>query len=400
MNCIVLGVTGGIAAYKAVDLARQLVLRGFEVKTIMTEHATRLIGPATFRAITGNPVARSMFADEGEPMQHISLAREADLIIVAPATANIIAKMANGLADDLLSTMLLATRAPIMVAPAMNLEMWRHAATRANLEVLRTRGVRIVGPESGFLACGEEGEGRMTEPDLILEAALDILGITASMEGRTVLVTAGGTREPIDPVRYIGNRSSGKMGYALAAAARRMGARVILVSGPTYLQAPQGVEVIAVETAEEMWREVMAREEDCDVVIMAAAVADFSPQARKSEKIKKDGREGLTLECRPTRDILRDLGQKNRPERVLVGFAAETGKPVENAVHKLHAKGADMIVANDVSTLGSGFDSDFNKATMVYGDGRVIDLDLMPKIELAARIWDAVIALLEAGETR
>ncbi len=395
MNCIVVGVTGGIAAYKAVELARQFVLHACDVKVIMTENAARFVGPATFRAITGNPVSTSMFAEASAAMQHITLAREADLVVVAPATANVIAKMANGLADDLLSTTLLATRAPVMVAPAMNLEMYRHAATRANLDLLKSRGVYMVGPESGSLACGEEGEGRMAEPGLILEKALEILGCRARLGGRRVLVTAGSTREPIDPVRYITNRSSGKMGYALAATAAHMGAQVTLVSGPTSLEPPRGLEVIAVETAEEIWREVMAREEECDVVVMAAAVADFTPPTRKAEKIKKDKRNGLTLELVPTRDILRELGEKKREGQVLVGFAAETGKLVERAREKLRAKGADIIVANDVTTCGSGFASDNNKAVLVYGDGKVVELDLMPKLELAVYIWDAVVALME-----
>lgn len=395
MQCIVVGVTGGIAAYKAVDLARQFILRGFDVKVVMTEHATHLVGPATFRAITGNPVSVSMFAEGGAPIQHISLARDADLVVVAPATANIIAKMANGLADDLLSTTLLATRAPVLVAPAMNLEMYRHTATRANLELLRGRGVHIVGPESGSLACGEEGEGRMMEPARIVDASLEILGQTLRMTGRKVLVTAGGTREPVDPVRYIGNRSSGKMGYALAEAARRMGAQVTLVSGPVSIDPPRGVELIRVETAGDMWREVLGKQKDCDVVVMAAAVADFTPASSRDEKIKKKGREGLTLELEPTKDILGDLGKNKRPGQVLVGFAAETEGLLENAGRKLREKGADLMVANDVSIPGSGFDSENNKAALVFPDGRVIELDMMPKTELAVRIWDIVAALLE-----
>jgi len=395
MQCIVVGVTGGIAAYKAVDLSRQFILHGFDVKVVMTEHATHLVGPATFRAITGNPVSVSIFAEGGAPMQHISLARDADLVVVAPATANIVAKMANGLADDLLSTTLLATRAPILVAPAMNLEMYGHAATRENLEILRSRGVHIVGPESGSLACGEEGEGRMTEPARIVDAALEILGHTANMTGRKVLVTAGGTREPIDPVRYIGNRSSGKMGYALAMSAKRMGARVTLISGPVSIEPPRGVEVIDVETAGDMWREVVEKQKECDVVVMAAAVADFTPASLSEEKIKKEGREGLRLELVPTLDILGELGKNKKSGQIIIGFAAETEGLLENAGRKLREKGADLMVANDVSIPGSGFDSDNNQVVLVFPDGRVVELDIMPKIELAARIWEIVIALLE-----
>ncbi len=397
MNCILLGVTGGIAAYKAADLARQFVMRGFVVKVVMTEHATRLVGPATFRAITGNPVATSMFAQGAAPVQHISLAREADLVVVAPATANVLAKMANGLADDLLSTVLLATRAPVLVAPAMNPDMYRHPAAQANLEELRRRGIGVVGPESGPVACGEAGEGRMSEPARILEAALEVLGLRGRLSGWKVLVTAGGTREAIDPVRYIGNRSSGKMGYALASAARRMGAQVTLISGPTHLEAPRGVELIAVETAEEMWNEVNARAPQHAAVVMAAAVADFTPVAKGGEKIRKKGREGLTLELVSTRDILGQLGKDKKRGQVLVGFAAETGEVVDRAREKLHDKGADMMVANDVALPGSGFDAENNRAVLLFADGRIVELDLMPKAELAVRIWEETAALLESS---
>jgi phosphopantothenoylcysteine decarboxylase / phosphopantothenate---cysteine ligase len=396
MNCIVLGVTGGIAAYKAVDVARQLTLLGFDVKVVMTEHATRLVGPATFRSVTGNMVATGMFDDAAAPMQHITLAREADLLVVAPATANILGRMAHGLADDLLSTTLLATRSPILVAPAMNVEMWRHPATRANLEVLRGRGVNVVGPESGPLACGEEGEGRMSEPASIVKAALEILQLRVSLAGKRVMVTAGGTREPIDPVRYVGNRSSGKMGYALATVAQRMGASVVLVSGPTGLKPPRGVEMIEVETAGEMWDEVVSRAPDCSAVIMAAAVADFTPSRRNEEKMKKEGRDSLTLELEPTGDILKRLGEAKAPGQVLVGFAAETGELIAHAREKLRDKGADLLVANDIAKPGCGFDSDTNQAVLLFADGRVVELDLMPKADLAVRIWDEVIKLLEA----
>lgn len=395
MNCILLGVTGGIAAYKAVEVARRLKLLGFEVKVAMTEHASRLVGPETFRAVTGNPVGLSLFAGAGEPMQHINLAREADMVIVAPATANIIAKMAHGLADDLLSTTLLATRSPLLVAPAMNLEMWRHPAVRSNLEVLEKRGVHIVGPESGSLACGEEGEGRMSEPDSIVAAAVEILGVAGSLSGRRVLVTAGGTREPIDPVRYIGNRSSGRMGYALAAAARRMGADVTLISGPAALEEPPGVDVVRVDTAEEMGKEVKARAPACSVVIMAAAVADFTPARRSGEKIKRSGRDGLTVELQPTEDILKRLAGERRPGQILVGFAAETGELKQRARDKLREKGVDLIVANDVSAPGSGFDSAYNRAVLLFADGAERELDLMPKTDLAVCILEAVLELLE-----
>lgn len=397
MGCIVLGVTGGIAAYKAVEVARRFIQSGYTVKVVMTEHATRLVGPATFGAITGNPVARSLFEEGGAPIQHISLAQEADMVIVAPATANILARMANGLADDLLSTTLLATRAPVLVAPAMNRDMYGHPATQANLRLLEERGIRVVGPEYGSLACGEEGEGRMAEPAEIVEAALEVLGLSRRLAGLRVLVTAGGTREPIDPVRFVGNRSSGKMGYALAETALQMGARVTLVSGPTYLEVPRKVELVRVGTAEEMRGEVIGRAPGCSVVVMAAAVADFAPGRMSEEKIKKEGRDGLTLELIPTADILKELGKGKKPGQVLVGFAAETGGLKERARAKLVEKGLDLVVANDVSAEGAGFDSDYNQAVMIYGDGREIELDLMPKRDLARRIWDAVIELLQGG---
>ncbi|MGQ9475808.1 MAG: bifunctional phosphopantothenoylcysteine decarboxylase/phosphopantothenate--cysteine ligase CoaBC [Actinomycetota bacterium] len=398
MACIVFGVTGGIAAYKAVEVVRRLAERGIDVRVVMTEHATRLVGPDTFRAVSGNPVATRLFNAPGPPMEHISLARAADLVVVAPATANILAKMAHGLADDLLSTTLLATRAPVLVAPAMNREMYRHPATQENLRTLRERGVHVVGPESGSLACGEEGEGRMAEPARIVEAALRIIGSEGNLDGHRVLVTAGGTREPLDPVRFISNRSSGKMGYALAETAREMGAEVILVSGPTHLQAPRGVEMVMVETAEEMCREVLSRSDRCSVVVMAAAVADFTPARKSGEKIKREGRVGLTVELVPTPDILAELCRKRRTGQVLVGFAAETGDILEKARKKLVDKGVDLLVANDVSSPESGFDSDLNRAVILFRDGREVELDLMPKRELAQRIWSAVVGLLQRGD--
>lgn len=398
MTCVVFGVTGGIAAYKAVEVVRRLAERGIDVRVVMTEHATRLVGPDTFRAVSGNPVAIRLFDAPGPPMEHISLARAADLVVVAPATANILAKMAHGLADDLLSTTLLATRAPLLVAPAMNREMYRHPATQENLRTLRERGVHVVGPESGSLACGEEGEGRMAEPARIVEEVLRILGSEGDLDGHRVLVTAGGTREPLDPVRFISNRSSGKMGYALAETAREMGAEVILVSGPTHLPAPRGVEMVMVETAEEMCREVLSRSDRCSVVVMAAAVADFTPARKSGEKIKREGREGLTVELVSTPDILAELCRKRRAGQVLVGFAAETGDLLERARKKLADKGVDLLVANDVSSPGSGFDSDLNRAVILFRDGRELELDLMPKRELAQRIWSAVAGLLQRGD--
>ncbi len=306
-GCIVLGVSGGIAAYKAVDLARRLVKEGYRVKTVMTVNATRLVTPLTFESVTGEDVATSLFREGGQPMYHISLAQEADLVLVAPATADILAKMAAGIADDLLSTTLLSTRAPVIVAPAMNTSMFLHPATRHNLSVLRERGIVVVGPDSGSLACGEEGEGRMVEPEELLEAVTRELEGQGSLRGVKVLVTAGGTREPLDAVRFLGNRSSGKMGFALAEAARRQGAEVVLVSGPTWLEPPPGVTFIAVETARQMYQRVLEEAGDAEVVIKAAAVADFTPAKVFPGKVRKEDAE-LTLELERTPDILAELG--------------------------------------------------------------------------------------------
>lgn len=400
MACVVLGVTGGIAAYKSVEVARGLVKRGIEVKTVMTEHARSLVGPATFRAVTGNPVATALFEEAGAPIRHISLAREADLFIVAPATANTIAKMAHGLADDLLSTTLLAARSPIIVAPAMNVDMYRHPATQENLRLLRERGVMVVGPAEGPLACGEEGEGRMAEPEDIVRAALEVLGRAEVLRGRKVLVTAGGTREPLDPVRFITNRSTGKMGYALAETAKEMGAEVVLISAPTHLEPPPGVEVVNVTTAEDMYGEVMARAPLADAVVMAAAVADFTPAKFSGQKIKKEGKDTLTLELRRTRDILEELGKRKGRGQVLVGFAAETSGLREKGRDKLRSKNLDMLVANDVSSRHTGFASDYNRALLLFENGEEKETDVMPKRDLAALIWKEVSRLLEQAAER
>ncbi|MDY6796817.1 MAG: bifunctional phosphopantothenoylcysteine decarboxylase/phosphopantothenate--cysteine ligase CoaBC [Actinomycetota bacterium] len=394
MGHIVLGITGGIAAYKAVEVARQLILLGHMVKVVMTENATRLVSPVTFGAITGNPVALELFEGPHGSMKHISLSREAELVVVAPATANILAKMASGLADDLLSTTLLATKAPILVAPAMNSNMYNHPATLSNIRELESRGVHVLGPASGSLACGEEGSGRMVEPDEIVESALRIMGMTRRLRGRKVLVTAGGTREPIDPVRFIGNRSSGRMGYALAEIAVNMGADVILVSGPTGLQAPKGVELIDVLRAEEMREEVVRLAKDCDVIVMAAAVADFTPSEVSRHKVKKDNIEELDLRLTRTRDILAELGKMKQKDQVLVGFAAETKEIEEHARRKMKAKKVDIMVANDVSSDDAGFASDYNRATIFFSDGGEMELDLIPKRDLARIIWEAAADLM------
>jgi phosphopantothenoylcysteine decarboxylase/phosphopantothenate--cysteine ligase len=391
-KCIVLGVTGGVAAYKAVDLARKLTRSGYRVKTIMTEHATRLVTPLTFESVTGEEVATSLFREGGQPMYHISLAQEARLVIVAPATANILAKMAAGIADDLLSTTLLATRAPVLVAPAMNTSMYLHPATRHNLSVLAERGIKVIGPDAGSLACGEEGEGRMVEPDEILEAVRREMGERESLRGVKVVVTAGGTREPLDAVRFLGNRSSGKMGFALAEAARCEGAEVVLVSGPTWLEPPPGVSIRMVETAREMYECVLAEAEDAEVIIKAAAVADFTPAKPQAGKVKKEEAE-LTLELQRTHDILAELGARKRPGQILVGFSAETDQVRKNALAKLRRKNLDLMVANDVSRSDAGFDVDSNQAVIIAADGEEQELPLMSKADLARIVVERVVKL-------
>lgn len=393
---IVLGVSGGIAAYKAIEICRRLVDAGAHVMPVLTGGATRFVGPLTFSALASEPARTSLF--EGpEPIPHTRLGQTCDLVIVAPATARVIGHYAAGISNDLLTATLLATRAPVLLAPAMHTEMWEHAAVQDNLSVLRRRGVHIVDPESGRLAGGDIGAGRLADPARIVEAAARILaGPPRDLSGRRVLVTAGGTREPIDPVRFIGNRSSGKMGYAVAEAAARRGALVVLVttaSGP----APAGVaEVVRVETAAEMADAVLDRFADLDVVVMAAAVADFRPKASAPEKIKKSsGPPEIILE--PTVDILAELGGK-KTTQYLVGFAAETERLVEHAAAKMAAKRVDLMVANDVTAPGSGFEVDTNQAVLIGPDGTADQLVQMPKIELADAIWDRVAPKLQAQE--
>jgi phosphopantothenoylcysteine decarboxylase/phosphopantothenate--cysteine ligase len=305
--------------------------------------------------------------------------------------------MANGIADDLLSTILLATRAPVLIAPAMNDQMYSHPSTQENLRKLRERGVQVAGPASGPLACGREGLGRMVEPQEIVDRALGLLGLHGKLDGMKVLVTAGGTREPLDPVRFIGNRSSGKMGYALARVARAMGAEVDLVSGPSDLERPPRIETVEVETAQQMQEEVLARAKECRVIVMAAAVADYAPAEAKPYKIKKLDREDMRIDLKRTPDILEALGRDKAPGQVLVGFAAETEDLVENARQKLQAKNLDLIVANDVSGKESGFESDYNLAILLFSDGRRRDLPLMPKEDLAALVWDEIAGLLQGA---
>jgi phosphopantothenoylcysteine decarboxylase/phosphopantothenate--cysteine ligase len=396
---IALAVTGCIGAYKAAYLLRLLQESGADVRVAMTASAERFVGPVTFEALSGHPVITSMWEDPaptGE-IRHIELAQWCDLLVVAPATANTLAKFANGICDDFVSTLYISTTSPVLVAPAMNVEMWRHEATRENLARLRARGVHVVEPGAGYLACGMVGEGRLAEPSEIAERALQIAGKATGepracdLEGERVLVTAGPTREPIDPVRFITNRSSGRMGYAIAEEARARGADVVLVSGPVAIEPPDGVEVVRVETAAEMAEATLARAEWATIVVKSAAVADYRPKTVASRKIKK-GEGESTLELERTTDILAELGRR-KGEQVLVGFAAVTDALVENARKKLEAKNLDLVVANDVTREGAGFDGETNIAVLVGRDGRADELPLMPKRELAARILDAARAL-------
>jgi phosphopantothenoylcysteine decarboxylase/phosphopantothenate--cysteine ligase len=394
---VALAVTGCIGAYKAAVLLRLLQEAGADVRVAMTDAAQRFVAPLTFEALSGHPVVTSMWEDPsptGE-IRHIELAQWCDLLLVAPATANTLAKFAHGICDDFVSTLHISTTAPVMVAPAMNVEMWHHPATQENLERLRARGVHVVAPGSGYLACGMVGEGRLAEPDEIARRAVELLrgplASTGDLAGERVLVTAGPTREPIDPVRFITNRSSGRMGYAIAEAARARGASVVLVTGPVAIPPPEGVEVVRVETAEEMARATLAHFERATLVIKSAAVADYRPVAVADRKIKK-GEGGMTVELERTTDVLAELGRQ-KGDRVLVGFAAETNDLVANARKKLESKNADLIVANDVTREGAGFDGDTNIAVLVGRDGRADELPMMSKRELADRILDAAAAL-------
>jgi phosphopantothenoylcysteine decarboxylase/phosphopantothenate--cysteine ligase len=387
-------VTGGIAAYKAAELVRALERQALEVHVVMTEAACKFVQPLTFAALTGHKVITGLWEETGNTydaaIEHISEAQWADAVVVAPATANILAKFAHGIADDFISTLYLATQAPVLVAPAMNTNMWEHPATQANLEILRQRGVRIIEPGTGELACGTVGVGRMAEPEAIAEAVLNALGRHHDLAGEVVLVTAGGTREALDPVRYLGNRSSGKMGYALAEAAESRGARVMLISGPSALHAPVHCELIKITTAEEMRQAVLERMAEATLVIKAAAVADYRAVTVSGQKLKRRG--PLTLELEPTEDILAEVVRRRRPGQLIVGFAAETENRMENGRAKLLAKGADAIVVNDVSGQDIGFDADNNAATFLTLS-TAIELPKMSKRSLADRILDEILAL-------
>ncbi|HEX5070496.1 MAG TPA: bifunctional phosphopantothenoylcysteine decarboxylase/phosphopantothenate--cysteine ligase CoaBC [Vicinamibacterales bacterium] len=396
MALVGLGVSGGIGAYKSVEVARLLQKRGHRVRAILTRHAAKFVGPLTFEAITRAPVITSQFKPGmNADIEHIALASDMNLLLVAPATANVLAKFAHGIADDFLSALYLATKAPVLVAPAMNTHMWEHPATAANIAVLRDRGVTLVEPGDGYLACGWVGKGRLAEPDAIADAADRLLTAGGSLAGRHVVVTAGPTLEDIDPVRFLANRSSGRMGFALAAEASRRGASVTLISGPTSVTPPAVSERIQVRTAREMHQAVLAAAERADVVIMAAAVADYTLKAGAAPE-KLDHRDRLTLELERTPDILADLGARRGPRTspVLIGFAAQTGDPVPAAMRKLADKHVDLIVANDVTQAGAGFDVGTNIVTLVSAAGSEPQ-PLMAKTAVAAIVLDRAERLLQ-----
>jgi phosphopantothenoylcysteine decarboxylase/phosphopantothenate--cysteine ligase len=400
---IALGVTGGIAAYKAAEVLRMLQDRGIRVQVIMTRAAQEFLKPLTFAALSGEKVITGMFSPgEGhEPnidsaIEHIAVAQSIDALVVAPATADILAHFAQGIATDFLTTLYLATTAPVVVAPAMNVNMWNHPATQANLEILRKRGVKIVEPGAGYLACGMVGQGRLAENDAIVAAVLQVLGASQDLSGDTVLITAGPTREKIDPVRYLTNRSSGRMGYALAEAGVRRGARVLLVTGPTSLTPPGAAEVTRVDSTEEMRDAVLHLLPQSSIVIKTAAVADYRPKSTAGQKIKRKG--PMTLELEATPDILKELSSK-KTSQIIVGFAAETENVLENARQKLLAKNLDAIVVNDISREGIGFDSDRNAVTIITRDD-VVEVPETTKWEVAQRVLDQITKLRQQRQSK
>ncbi|KUO73226.1 MAG: phosphopantothenoylcysteine decarboxylase [Desulfosporosinus sp. BRH_c37] len=390
---ILVGITGGIAAYKAAEVVRRLQKLNAQVHVAMTKSATEFITPLTLRSLSSNPVYLDLF-DEPKlwNVEHIALAEHVDAVVVAPATANILAKMAIGLADDFLSTVLLATRAPIFVAPAMNHAMYHHPATQANLVILKDRGIHVIGPDTGFQACGTDGDGRMSEPVEIVESLARFFSGLDWLKGKKALVTAGGTQEPLDPVRYLGNRSSGRMGYAIAQVLQEAGAETILISAPTDLPTPHGVTRISVQTALEMYDAVLGRFSEMDVVIKAAAVADYRPSVEAEQKIKKT-EASRTLELVPNPDILAELGRR-KTSQVLIGFAAETENLLANAQHKMQKKNVNLLVANDITKPGAGFGSPTNIVSFLFPDGRRIDFPQLSKLEVARHLVREIASLL------
>lgn len=391
--CVVLGVTGGIAVYKACELLRLLQKRGIDVFVVMTQNACRFVAPLTFETLSGHPVAVDTFdRPQTWEVEHIALAKRADLFLIAPATANIMGKMACGIADDMLSTTVMATRAPVLVAPAMNTGMWENAAVQQNVKTLRARGVEIVAPVSGHLACGDSGAGKLEDVEVIAERACELLFAKKDMEGLRVMVTAGPSREALDPVRYISNRSSGKMGYAIARAAQKRGAEVTLLSGPVAIEAPQGVKLVPFTTTQELLDRASELAQEQDLLIQAAAPADYRAKEVAPQKIKKQGGEPMTFTLVENPDVAATLGKAKRSGQVFVGFAAETNDVLAHAKDKLARKNLDMIVANDVTRPGAGFDVDTNIVTLITKDGQEA-LPMMSKAEVAQRILDRALAL-------
>ena len=391
--CVVLGVTGGIAVYKACELLRLLQKRGIDVFVVMTQNACRFVAPLTFETLSGHPVAVDTFdRPQTWEVEHIALAKRADLFLIAPATANIMGKMACGIADDMLSTTVMATRAPVLVAPAMNTGMWENAAVQQNVKTLRARGVEIVAPVSGHLACGDNGAGKLEDVAVIAERACELLFAKKDMEGLRVMVTAGPSREALDPVRYISNRSSGKMGYAIAQAAQKRGAEVTLLSGPVAIEAPQGVNLVPFTTTQELLDRASELAQEQDLLIQAAAPADYRAKEIAPQKIKKQGGEPMTFTLVENPDVAATLGTAKRSGQVFVGFAAETNDVLAHARDKLARKNLDMIVANDVTRPGAGFDVDTNIVTLITKDGQEA-LPMMSKAEVAQRILDRALAL-------
>lgn len=387
---VLVGVTGSIAAYKACELVSRLVQAGAEVNVMMTEAATKLVGPATLRELSRHPVCTDLFTADlhVRPVAHVGLAEWADLVIVAPVTANVLGKVASGIADDFLTTTLMATAAPVVFAPAMNFRMWQNPVVQQNVARLKALGCRFVHPEAGWLACGERGEGRLAPVERILAEAAQVFA-AADLAGRRVLITAGPTREALDPVRFISNRSSGRMGWALAETARRRGAEVELVAGPVALPDPPGVQVTRVESAVELCEATLARAGGADAIVLAAAVADYRPAEAAAQKLKRTG-EDLVVRLVPNPDVAAEVAMRRRAGQVLVGFAAETESLMTNAKAKLERKGLDLIVANLVGVPGSGFDSETNSVVILDETGVVAEVEARPKTEVAERIWDAV----------
>lgn len=387
---VVLGVSGGIAVYKAAEITSRFVKLGAEVKVIMTKHAEEFVAPLTFQGISNNPVVTDMFAPPTRwDVEHIALAKAADIFIIAPATANVIGKINAGIADDMLTTTVMATKAPVLLAPAMNVGMYENPITQRNIQSLKSLGYHFIEPSEGFLACGDMGKGRLEDPIKIVEGAVDLLTATDELKGKKVLVTAGPTREAVDPVRYLTNHSSGKMGYAVAKAAKRRGADVILVSGTKDLEAPSGVEMIQIDSAEDMFEAVM-KHVDADVIVKSAAVADYRPASPSDIKIKKMPGD-MALPLTRNKDILFEIGQV-KDKQFLVGFAAETNDLIDNAKKKMEKKNLDLIVANDITALGAGFNSNTNVVTIIHKNGEEKTLDMMTKDEVASEILDAIIA--------